>query len=382
MSQKFLLKNVKLKMTRNLNYLATLITEANEYREWEFPSTIPELELFLLSNRQRLQNLISTIKSRREYIIEYYNNCNNTINDLLLQEEQSKVEQEFDEYWVEKKGETLLQEAEYVVRQLEKRLVELECQETIMKQDISKKTGQTPSISISHQINPNSAETQTQLVTPPVAPQLGYMLERRLLGNELKIPQFNGKPSEFAPFWELFEELVHKQPYSNIEKLSILLSSCKGDAARALQMIPRTGDSYEKAISQLKAQYEDPKQITLQMIRQLKSMKQCREDARSLRNNLSDVHAVIATLERQGETVNTTYMQSMVLETFPQTIQDEMAKKEFDSDKTWTMTELLDNLTLAVKRKEHIANLKNTSNNEYSVFHTSTRTTQLTRCVG
>ncbi|KAK5970425.1 hypothetical protein GCK32_011614 [Trichostrongylus colubriformis] len=141
------------------------------------------------------------------------------------------------------------------------------------------------------------------------------------------------------------------QPYFNIEKLSVLLNSCTGDAARALQMIPRTGDSYDRAITQLKTRFEDLKQITLQMIRQLKSMKQCREDPRSLRNNLSDVHAVIATLEKQGEVVNTKYMQSMVLKTFPRTIQDEMAKKEFDSEKTWTMTELLDNLTWRLSAK-------------------------------
>ncbi|KAK6025829.1 hypothetical protein OSTOST_08257 [Ostertagia ostertagi] len=159
---------------------------------------------------------------------------------------------------------------------------------------------------------------------PPIAPTSRYMLERRLLGDELKIRQFIGKPSEFGPFWELFEELKSFQCFL----------AAASDAAGALQMISRTGDSYDKAVPQLKTQYEDPKQITLQMMRQLKSMKQCREDPRSLMNNISDLHAVRATLEKQGETVNTTCMQSMVLETFPQTIHDEMAKKGFDLDKT------------------------------------------------
>ncbi|RCN52509.1 hypothetical protein ANCCAN_01207 [Ancylostoma caninum] len=74
-------------------------------------------------------------------------------------------------------------------------------------------------------------------------------LDRRLLGNELRVPEFNGNPMEFDSFWKLFEELVHKQPYTNIEKLSILLSCCKGDASRTLKMIPRTGESYESAMS-------------------------------------------------------------------------------------------------------------------------------------
>ncbi|PIO68416.1 hypothetical protein TELCIR_09795 [Teladorsagia circumcincta] len=72
---------------------------------------------------------------------------------------------------------------------------------------------------------------------------------------------------EFPNIQKLFEELVHKQPYSNIEKLSILLNCCKGDAAKTLQVIPRTGESYDKAVAQLKNQYEDPRQITMQMIR-------------------------------------------------------------------------------------------------------------------
>ncbi|EPB66349.1 Tas retrotransposon peptidase A16 [Ancylostoma ceylanicum] len=204
-------------------------------------------------------------------------------------------------------------------------------------------------------------------------------MERRLLGNELTIPPFYGNPSEFGPFWELFDELVHKQPYSNIEKLSILINCCKGDAARTLQMIPRTGESYDKAIAQLKNQYEDPRRITMQMIRQLKTMRQCREDPRSLRNNLSDVQAIIATLEKQGEIVNTTNMMSMVLDTFSKNIQDEMARKEFDSGNVWTMTDLLDNLNVAVKRREHVDSLKESNREERSVFHTSTTTTSLKR---
>ncbi|KAK6061807.1 hypothetical protein COOONC_00520 [Cooperia oncophora] len=54
----------------------------------------------------------------------------------------------------------------------------------------------------------------------------------------------------------------------------VTLTSCKGDAARSsLRMILRTGDSYERAMQQLKNQYEDPKRITMQMIPQLKTMK-------------------------------------------------------------------------------------------------------------
>ncbi|KAK6032700.1 hypothetical protein OSTOST_01111 [Ostertagia ostertagi] len=174
-------------------------------------------------------------------------------------------------------------------------------------------------------------------------------MSKRFLGNELKVPDFYGNPADFGPFWELFEELLHKQPYANIEKLSILHNCCKGDAAPTLQMIPRRGDSYDRAVEQLKSQYHDPKRITVTMIKQLKSMKQCRDESRSLRNNLSDIQAIVATLQRQGEIVNTTHLMSMVLDTFSKNVQDKLTREEFDSGQVWDMTTLLEHLTVAVR---------------------------------
>ncbi|RCN47396.1 hypothetical protein ANCCAN_06530 [Ancylostoma caninum] len=83
-----------------------------------------------------------------------------------------------------------------------------------------------------------------------------------------------------------------------------------------LKIFPRTGDSYERAVQQLKNQYQDPKRITMTMIRQLKSLKQARDDARSLRNTLNDEEAIVATLRGQGETVDNTHTISMVMDVF------------------------------------------------------------------
>ncbi|RCN23824.1 hypothetical protein ANCCAN_30487 [Ancylostoma caninum] len=168
-----------------------------------------------------------------------------------------EMERNFDEYWEERKREGLMQTTTELCRKLEKRLLELQCQEAFVNQELAVKFAnlQTDATG-SAQPNP-STQTNEQ--------RLGDnwpTLERRLLGNELKVPEFNGNATEFDSFWELFEELVHKQPYSNIEKLSILINCCKGDAARAIKMIPRTGDSYERAVEQLKKQYQDPRRVT------------------------------------------------------------------------------------------------------------------------
>ncbi|KAK6010972.1 hypothetical protein OSTOST_23954 [Ostertagia ostertagi] len=140
-------------------------------------------------------------------------------------------------------------------------------------------------------------------------------------------------------------------------------------------MIPRTGDAYERAIQQLKNQYEDPKRITIQMIRQLKSMKVCHDDPRTLRNNLSDIQAIIAiiaTIQKQGEVVDSTYMTTMVLETFPRNIQEEIARKEFDNGTEWTMNDLIDNLTNIIKRKEHIESRTEHIRKQHTLLYTRT----------
>ncbi|KAK6031804.1 hypothetical protein OSTOST_02029 [Ostertagia ostertagi] len=386
-------------------------------------------ELFIVVyERHRLQpdtslHLDIFDMSQKEYISEYYNSCSSTIDEILLQDEQSKVEQDFDNYWVEKRGEALLQEAEYIGRQLEKRLVELECQEAIMKQYIAKTTGQRSSIPTSHQMNFNSAGTQAHLVTPPVAPPLGYMLGRRLLGNELKIPQFN----EFGPFWELFEELVHKQPYSNIEKLSILLNSCKGDAARALQKIPRLYHSQERsnlirnnvmseseqakrpelnamtesAVEKTSTPQPDTsdqvstinKKITQLQVRTLDiaPIKDKVENLHGMMVKINDrldrledligdtynrlsmsstcrtinIQAIIVTI-RNKENSDSTYITTMVIETFPRNIREETARKESDNGTEWTINDLMDNLTNIIKRKDHIIGVSIYVNNTLS----------------
>ncbi|EYC32962.1 hypothetical protein Y032_0002g533 [Ancylostoma ceylanicum] len=137
--QPFLLKNVKQKLTRQLNILANLVREADEFREpWNFPTQEADLDLFLSSNQVIIKNLISKLEQKREAISEYHALCNCTINDIV-QEDKTDIESQFDEYWEDKKGETLLAQAEEVERKLEKRLIELECQEVTLQQELTRR---------------------------------------------------------------------------------------------------------------------------------------------------------------------------------------------------------------------------------------------------
>ncbi|KHJ97699.1 hypothetical protein OESDEN_02318 [Oesophagostomum dentatum] len=150
----------------------------------------------------------------------------------------------------EKRGEPFLQSSQNQCRQLEKRSVELQCQEASIKQELESKTNPVGTVQGDRQQRTGAQGSTLQINK--------LTLSRKSAGNELKVPEFSGRAAEFDTFWEMFEELLQKQPYSNTEKFSILISCCKGDAARATKMIPRTGDSYEGAIEQLRNQYEDP----------------------------------------------------------------------------------------------------------------------------
>ncbi|KAL6730135.1 hypothetical protein Aduo_001130 [Ancylostoma duodenale] len=241
-SHAFNLKTAKQRLTRQLNELAALVKESEEYSHpWNFPTSLKDLQLFLATKPIIVKALCKKLECKKEGIWQFYNECMCALTSLKETDENvgSNMESNFEQYWEEKKGDYLLEVASEIGNQLETRVVELECQEASIKQEMINETAQ-------RNIG-NSAGTSNFSST----------MDRRLFGNELKIPEFTGNAAEFDSFWELFEELIHKQPYSNIEKLSILLSCCKGDAARALKMLPRTGDSYEKAVQQLKSHYQD-----------------------------------------------------------------------------------------------------------------------------
>ncbi|CAJ0595387.1 unnamed protein product [Cylicocyclus nassatus] len=346
MSTALNLKTVKQKLSRLVNTLSTSLKEAEEYQEpWQFPTEAKELQHFLLLKSIVLKNLCKRLEEQKERVWKTYEDCTSKIYEMLTDSERKEIgtsiEIEFNAYWEDKKGDDLLQLATELYGKLENRLVEIECQEASLKFEL---------MEVKH-------ERENEVHRNEMRSESTFTFGRHLLGG-IKIPEFDGKASEFDSFWEIFEEIVDKQPYSNIEKFSILLNCCKGDAARALRMFPRTSESYDKAIQQLKTQFQDPKRVTMMMIGQLKAMKQCRDEPRSLRNNLNDVQAIIATLRKKGEVVDTTNMISMVLEKFSKAVQDEVMRKEFDSGNDWNMEDLLNNISAIVRRQEHLEGRK------------------------
>ncbi|KAK6031136.1 hypothetical protein OSTOST_02711 [Ostertagia ostertagi] len=147
------------------------------------------------------------------------------------------LEDAFNDYWEEQQADKTISITALLSQQLHKRPIELEYRAAAFNISQSYSTNQS---------NNNSEETTQDSL---IQSSNSLVIDQRLT-----LPEFHGNSSEFGSFWELIEELVNKQPYSNIRKLSTVLSCCKGDAAICLQMIPRIGDSYENATEQLRDQ--------------------------------------------------------------------------------------------------------------------------------
>ncbi|KAK5977842.1 hypothetical protein GCK32_003055 [Trichostrongylus colubriformis] len=406
MALEFSIKTCKQKLTRHLNELINLIKEGEGFEEpWNYPTTTDEISRYILSNRIILKNLLARIKEKEETIVNEHSTCSRTIEALKTTDiDGAQMERQFDDYWEQKQAENILDNSMQLRRKLELRLLELECQEqSLTSQRIVKSetvTDQPTQPYAQHSASrflrspgegANLAHAPTltneDSIQNPHEAQIANTgqphLLRYLYGHELRVPEFYGKPGEFDSFWELFQELIHNQPYSNLEKLSILLSSCKGDAERALRMIPRNGSSYELAIQQLKSQFQDPRRNKTLLLRKLQALPKTGDDPRQLQNTYNDILALVTEMKRQGEAVDSTNLLQTVLSKFSKGIQDEAAKREYDSNKVWSMTELMDNLDVLVKRRIHVSFMqgRDIESEGSSVFHVQTSNPKI-QCTG
>lgn len=88
----------------------------------------------------------------------------------------------------------------------------------------------------------------------------GAMNNREKLADlpKIKIPEFDGKVSNWTTFCELFDQIVHKNvDISNATTMQYLKTFIKGDAARLIHHIQPTADNYENAYAILKKRYEN-----------------------------------------------------------------------------------------------------------------------------
>ncbi|CAJ0588388.1 unnamed protein product [Cylicocyclus nassatus] len=402
MASEFNMKSCKQRLTRQLNELASLIVEANTFKEpWQFPINVEEIHRFTLANRAIIKNLTNQMKEKEDQIMTEYSNQARALETFKLNNTTygESLEKEFDSYWENRKADESLDISVSTRRKLEVRIVELECQEQAVNITSSEVASSRPPIQETNKRctllfqameernqgrDLNQTHAQNNQTTATTTSNRDHPQPWRYpYGHELRVPDFYGKPAEFESFWELFQELVHNQPYSDLEKLSILLACCKGDAERTLRMIPRSAKSYELAIQQLRAQYQDERRNKTLLLRKLQTLPRVGDDPRQLQNTYNDILTLVTEMRRQGEAVDSTNLLQTVTNKFPKSVQEEAAKREYDLNKIWTMAELLDNLDVIVKRRIHISFIqgRDSETSESSTFHIQTKSTTV-NCTG
>lgn len=118
------------------------------------------------------------------------------------------------------------------------------------------------------------------------------------------------------------------------------------------------------------------------MISQLKCMQTAKDQPILWRNKLNDLQAAIFTLivrrPDRGEVDDIIHKINLILETFSPSVQKEVARKEFDSGKEWTMDELLSYLAVIIKRREHLESRSDIhTEGEFFAYHMQTNSTQI-----
>lgn len=261
----FSLKALNNNLRENINELRDLIQWPKHTTNYDSTIQNPANSSDTSYSTDRKSDISKTLSSHKEHAIQisYASRAIETItkdNPLIGTE----LESSFDSYWIECKGDNILNNNSNVRRKLARRILELNCYENVTTMDIKKPTitniehhpcdQNTPSIHTessaqSNLYNPHPAQSTTVIAndTTPGPPKNLFSLLRRLQGRELQLLDFHRDTTEFELFWELFEELVHNQPYPKPEKLSVL-SCCKDDAARTLRMILPKDDSYDLTV--------------------------------------------------------------------------------------------------------------------------------------
>ncbi|RCN27722.1 hypothetical protein ANCCAN_26542 [Ancylostoma caninum] len=124
------------------------LKEAEEYRQpWQLPRDSQGLQLFIVTKSVLVRELCETLEIQKNKLWEYYTECKSALTNQVanMDEKESgiQLELEFDRYWEEKRRENLIQATAGLCRQLEKRIVELQCKEAVMKQELAQRNVST-----------------------------------------------------------------------------------------------------------------------------------------------------------------------------------------------------------------------------------------------
>jgi len=130
-----------------------------------------------------------------------------------------------------------------------------------------------------------------------------YSYQSRL--PRIDLPKFDGNPSQWLPFKDLFNSLVTANPtLSAVEKLQYLKTSVIGSAAPLLSNTALTADNFQKAWEALIAFYENKRLLVNAALLSLFSLKRMNnESATEMEQLYTTMIQIYRTLETLGRPV-------------------------------------------------------------------------------
>ncbi|XP_043288426.1 uncharacterized protein [Venturia canescens] len=122
----------------------------------------------------------------------------------------------------------------------------------------------------------------------------------------IDLPKFNGTPSEWLPFKDLFNSLViSNQTLSSVEKLQYLKTSLTGSAEALLKNTTLTTDNFQKAWEALEVFYENKRLLVNSAFHSLLTLKRMTKESGSEMEYLyTNIMQIFRTLETLGRPVN------------------------------------------------------------------------------
>ncbi|XP_073843780.1 uncharacterized protein [Musca autumnalis] len=156
----------------------------------------------------------------------------------------------------------------------------------------------------------------------------------------LKLPNFNGKYSEYQRFITAFNNIVNDNPaISIIEKFNYLINCLSGPALAVVEPYQICEENYEKALQRLQERYDNKVLIFLEHIESLFNVpKMQKSDSVSLRHLIDTVSAVrgsLLSLGSEADVMNAILVHMVLSKVDSDTKEKYDEKQEFKSLPSW-----------------------------------------------
>lgn len=195
---------------------------------------------------------------------------------------------------------------------------------------------------------PSPNQTSQHSGTPPTTNAATSKLPK------LTLPKFRGEVTQFKPFWDTFESVVHSNPnLSKIAKFNYLVAQLEGAASRAIAGLPITEDNYQAAVDILMKRFGKPQQIIASHMDELLKISVCSSERPSQLRYLYDKISVnVRGLEALGikSAQYGSLLIPVIMSKLPPDIRIHVARNT--SQDVWEIEPLLDLLQREIEARE------------------------------